>query len=60
MVLTRTPFDAHSRARNFVRFNTAAFAAEYVTTRDNGRCADALAMLMMLPLPRWHIAGPNS
>src|SRR5689334_25254980 len=60
IVLTRTPLVAHSRARNLLRFNTAAFAAEYVTTRESGRCAEALAILMMLPLPRWHIAGPNS
>lgn len=60
MVFTRTPCIAHSRARNFVRLKTAALAAEYVTTRDKGRCAETLAMLMMLPWPRSHMAGPNS
>ena len=57
---TRTPFVAHSRARNIVRLSTAALLAEYATTRDSGMRALALAILMIEPRPRWHIAGPNS
>src|ERR1700749_4346068 len=60
IVFTRTPLGAHSRARNALKFSTAAFAAEYVTTRESGRGAGTLAVLIMLPLPRATIAGPNS
>ena len=60
MELTRTPLSAHSRARNWVRFNTAALAAEYATTRETGRWAATEAMLMMLPRPRATMAEPNS
>src|SRR5438445_11758494 len=57
---TRTPLDAHSRARNCVRFSTAALAAEYATTRDNGTWPDALALLIIDPRPRFPIGGPNA
>src|SRR5262249_46450170 len=42
------------------RFNTAALADEYVTTRESGKCAETLAILIILPLPRATMAGPNS
>jgi len=60
IALTRTFFGAHSRARNCVRLTTAALAAEYATTRESGMPADTLPMLMMLPLPRLTMPGPNS
>src|SRR5437763_607831 len=60
MAFTRTPFVAHSRASHCVRFNTAAFDAEYATTRDSGRIDEIEAMLMTLPLPAATIVSPNT
>src|SRR5437667_249198 len=54
-----TALAAHSRDKNGVRMSAGAFAPEQATSRDNGRCAEAVAMLMMLTRPRCRIAGPS-
>ena len=49
IALTRTPFSAHSRARNCVRLRTAALAAPYATTRESGIMPAIEAMLIIEP-----------